>query len=295
MQSGRRSAFLIKGERRMNIKILCQNMKYAACKKIEDPEKSAEVRRHRFQWLVEKYDPDIVGMQEVDELWKSMLREDFREKYDMYYLYRGSLKGSNEAEPVMWKKEKFEKVEDGSFWLSETSDTPYPPGFGRYYPRICNWVRLKEKESGKIIRIGSTHFDFYEDNEPIKVIRSLFEKECAIAGDEPYIFMGDFNIGYLEEKYNVLMDTKAFYDLRPAAEAAAKEGKCVLGEIREGSNNGFRLADGKRFIDYIVGGANAPIEIQKFGYCYDQPAVPEKGINAGFVSDHFGVFAQVEV
>lgn len=279
----------------MNIKIMCQNMKYAACKKSEDPERQSGVRRYRFIKLMEKYQPDIIGMQEVDELWKSMLREDFREEYDMYYLYRGSLKGSNEASPLMWKKERFEKVECGSFWLSETPDTPYPPGFGRYYPRICNWVRLKEKESGKIIRIGSTHFDFYEDLEPIKTIRALFENQCAIAGDEPYIFMGDFNIGYLEEKYNELMNTKAFYDLRPAAEAAAKEGKCTLGDIREGSNNGFRLADGKRFIDFIVGGANAPIEIKEFGYCYDQPGDPEHGVNEGFVSDHFAVLTTIEV
>ncbi|MBR2013790.1 MAG: endonuclease/exonuclease/phosphatase family protein [Clostridia bacterium] len=279
----------------MNIKILCQNMKYAACKKSEDPERQSSVRRHRFVKLMEKYDPDIVGMQEVDELWKSMLREDFREEYDMYYLYRGSLKGSNEAEPVMWKKDKFEKVEEGSFWLSETPDTPYPPGFGQYYPRICNWVRLKEKESGKIIRIGSTHFGFYDDIEQIKVIRKLFERECEIAGEEPYIFMGDFNIGYLEEKYNTLADTEAYYDLRPAAEAAAKEGKCELGDIRAGTNNGFVHPDGKRVIDYIMGGSHTPIEIQKFGYCYERPAVPEKGINEGFVSDHFAIFAQVEV
>ena len=191
----------------MNLKILCQNMKYAACKKIEDPNITADVRRHRFQWLVKKYDPDIIGMQEVDELWRSMLREDFREEYDMYYLYRGSLKGSNEAEPVMWKKDKFEKVEEGSFWLSETPDTPYPPGFDQYYPRICNWVRLKEIESGRIIRIGSTHFGFYEDNEPIKIIRGLFERKCEIAGEEPYLFMGDFNIFYsynYQNPYNVL-------------------------------------------------------------------------------------------
>lgn len=278
----------------MNLKILCQNLRYAGNKKEIGTDNEASIRRHRFQWLVKKYDPDIIGMQEVNELWRELLREDFREEYDMYYLYRGAVRGSNEAEPIMWKKDKFEKVEEGSFWLSETPNTPYPPGFDQYYPRICNWVRLKEKESGKIIRIGSTHFGFYDNNEPIKIIRGLFEKECEKAGEEPYIFMGDFNIGYQEEKYQVLTDTEVFYDLRPAAEAAAKEGKCELGDIRVGTNNGFYHLDGKRVIDYIMGGNNAPIEIQKFGYCYERPGVPEKGIGEGFVSDHFAIFAEVE-
>ena len=280
----------------MNLKILCQNLRYAGNKKEIGTDNEASIRRHRLQWLVKKYDPDIVGMQEVNDRWIEMLQEDFGAEYELYYQYRGALKGSNESEPVMWKKDKFEKVEEGSFWLSETPGQANPPGFDQYYPRICNWVRLREKESGRIIRVGSTHFGFYKENlEPIKVIRALFEKECEIAGEEPYLFMGDFNIAYLGEKYNALVDTKVFYDLRPAAEKAAKEGKCTLGDIRVGTNNGFVHPDGKRVIDYIMGGANAPIEIQKFGYCYERPAVPEKGINEGFVSDHFTVFAQVEV
>ena len=279
----------------MNLKILCQNLRYAGGKKEIGTDNEASIRRHRFQWLVKKYDPDIIGMQEINDRWIEMLQEDLGDTYDLYYQYRGALNGSNESEPMMWKRDKFEKVEEGSFWLSETPDQANPPGFNQYYPRICNWVRLKDKESGKIIRLGSTHFGFYDNNEPIKVIRALFEKECEKAGDEPYIFMGDFNIGYQEEKYNVLMDTKAFYDLRPAAEAAAKEGKCCLGDIRIGTNNGFNHLDGKRVIDYIIGGSNTPIEIRAFGYCYERPAVPEKGIGEGFVSDHFALYAEVEV
>ena len=279
----------------MNLKILCQNLRQAGGKKERGTDNEASVRRHRFQWLVEKYDPDIVSMQEVNDLWKEMLRDDFREEYDMYYLYRGSLKGSNEAEPVMWKKDKYEKLEEGSFWLSETPDTPYPPGFGQYYPRICNWVRLKEIESGKTFRICSTHFGFYPEGDALEVIRSLFEKQVEIAGEDPCFIMGDYNLGYKDEQYVLLTETDAFYDLRPAAEAAAKEGKCELGDIRIGTNNGFHHLDGKRVIDYIFAGTNAPVEIQKFGYCYERPGVPEKGVPEGFVSDHFAIFTQVEV
>ncbi len=282
----------------MNLKILCQNLRYAGNKKEIGTDNEASIRRHRLQWLVKKYDPDIVGMQEVNDRWIEMLQEDFGAEYELYYQYRGALKGSNESEPVMWKKDKFEKVEEGSFWLSETPGQANPPGFDQYYPRICNWVRLREKESGRIIRVGSTHFGFYKENlEPIKVIRALFEKECEIAGEEPYLFMGDFNIRYESEKYQALMDTEKFYDLRPAAEKAVEEGTCEAGDIRIGTTNGFNLdnINGKNSIDYIMGGSHTPIEIQKFTYCYERPGVPEKGIKEGFVSDHFGVFAQVEV
>ena len=45
----------------------------------------------------------------------------------------------------------------------------------------------------------------------------------------------------------------------------------------------------------IFAGNNAPVGIQKFGYCYERPGVPEKGVPEGFVSDHFAIFTQVEV
>ena len=87
------------------------------------------------------------------------------------------------------------------------------------------------------------------------------------------------------------------YYLRPAAEAAAKEGKCEIGDIRNGTYNGFNPEniDGKYTIDYIIVGSHTPVEAKYFTYCYERPAIPEKEIGEGFVSDHFAVFAEVEV
>lgn len=279
----------------MNLKILCQNLRYAGDKNEMGTDNDAAIRRHRFHWLVKKYDADIVCMQEVNDVWLEMLQQDFGAEYEMYYQYRGALRGSDEAQPVMWKKDKYEKLEEGSFWLSETPDQANPPGFDQYYPRICNWVRLKEKASGKISRIFSTHFGFYETNYPIEVIRSLFEEQVKKAGEESCFFMGDFNIGYQNEQYQVLMDTDVYYDLRPAAEAIAKKKKDVLGELRQGSFNGFQFPDGNFVIDFIIVGSNAAISVEKFGYCYERPAVLEKGIGEGWVSDHFAVYTEVEI
>ena len=286
------------------IKLMSQNLKYDD-EDDQGTDNDARIRQYRLKALVEKYDPDVIGTQEFDAFWESAMPTLFGEDYEMYFEYRDHRnppKGSNEASAILWKKDKFELLEQGYFWLSENPNSTVP-GFGQYYPRICNWVRLKDKQSGKIVRIASTHFGIYKDDDgnpdtyPVEVIRKLFEKECEKAGDEPYIFMGDFNLPYQQIQYDTLTDTNAFYDLRPAAEAAAKKGQCELGDIRTGTNNGFNLnnLNGKNLIDYIFAGNNAPVGIQKFGYCYDRIAVPKRGISKGFVSDHFAVYAEVKI
>ena len=289
------------------IKLMSLNLKYDD-EDDQGTDNDARIRQYRLKALVEKYDPDVIGTQEFDAFWESAMPTLFGEDYEIYFEYRDHRnppKGSNEASAILWKKDKFELLEQGYFWLSENPNSTVP-GFGQYYPRICNWVRLKDKQSGKIVRIASTHFGIYKDDDgnpdtyPVEVIRKLFEKECEKAGDEPYLFMGDFNIGYQDsppdERYNVLTTTNKFYDLRPAAEAAARKGQCELGDIRTGTNGAYnKNNNGTRVIDYIFAGNNAPIEIQKFGYCYDRIAVPERGISKGPFSDHYAVYAEVKI
>ena len=280
------------------IKLMSQNLKKYEADAVTDF--SAEVRQYRFKALVEKYDPDVIATQEFDSFWQGALPTLLGEDYTMYFKYRESPKGSDEACAILWKKDKFELLDKGYFWLSDNPNSSTPV-FGQYYPRICNWVRLMDKESGVTIRVASTHLGFYKDEnenpdpKPIEIFRKLFEQECEKAGDEPYILMGDFNFSYQSEQYNVLMNTNALYDLRPAAEAAAKKGQCELGDIRNGTSGALNSSYGSNFIDYIFAGKNAPINIQKFGYCYDRFAVPERGIGEGPVSDHFAVYSEVRV
>lgn len=56
---------------------------------------------------------------------------------------------SGEHAAVFYKKERFEMMDSGNFWLSET---PEKPSFGwdAQCRRICSWGKFREKNSGEI-------------------------------------------------------------------------------------------------------------------------------------------------
>ena len=262
----------------MNLKILCQNLRQAGGKKERGTDNEASVRRYRFQWLGNKYDLDIVCMQEVNDLWKEMLRDDFREEYDMYYLYRGSLKGSNEAEPVMWKKEKYEKLEEGSFWLSETPDVPGSTSWQTACPRICTWGIFKHKASGKVFAFVNTHLDHRSLKAKENGIKLILDNLSRFK-NMPIILTGDFNS---RPQSNVYQATaKRLSDARHIAE------KVIPGP--NGTFHGYKFDPAawrvKFPIDYIFVD-KATVKVKTFQVINDYK-------NGKSSSDHFPVKATV--
>ena len=59
-------------------------------------------------------------------------RDDGKEKGEMMALY--------------YKRDRFEKLDSGHFWLSETPDVPGSKSWGAWSTRMCTWVKLQPLE-----------------------------------------------------------------------------------------------------------------------------------------------------
>ena len=55
--------------------------------------------------------------------------------------------GTGESVAVYYLKERFEHLQSGHFWLSDTPDVPGSATFGNKIPRMVTWVRLREREA----------------------------------------------------------------------------------------------------------------------------------------------------
>ena len=274
------------------IKIMSQNLRIDS-----DLEKGTDndirVRRYRFKWLVDKYDPDVVGMQEVDDTWMAALPEDFGSTYTIYYFGRNE-GGKGEGTPVMWKTAKYKKLKTGAFWLSESPNV-CSLSYDTNSPRIVNWVQLEDKETKARFTIYSTHYGFYGSKEIYSKIR---QQMIQAFNDRPgYSFwMGDFNIGYKNNAYTRMVDNEKIIDLWDLSEAMQADGHCTVGEFKNGSYNAFNTPEGKGvYGDFIWARVQNNMTIDRFQYCYEMPAVEDRGIGAGYVSDHFAVFAEVRI
>ncbi|MCR4921987.1 MAG: endonuclease/exonuclease/phosphatase family protein [Bacteroidaceae bacterium] len=161
----------------------------------EDIPKGAswETRRDRCCQYLKDSNIDVVGFQEVTT---SML-PDLVERLPEYgYVAQGRLnrEDRDEMTPVFYRKDKYDLLDSGHFWLSETPDVPASKGWDTSVPRIASWVKLKDKATGKVFVALSTHFDHKGHQARIESGKLLQKMMVKIAGKHPAMLAGDFNM-----------------------------------------------------------------------------------------------------
>jgi endonuclease/exonuclease/phosphatase family metal-dependent hydrolase len=168
-------------------------------------------RKEMVFWLIEKYDPDILGIQEALEsqmkeldtalsgyLWAGVGRDD------------GMCKG--EYVPVFYKKDRFELSEEGRFWLSEKPHEAGSMGWDAVCTRMVTWIRIEDLNSGTEYFVFNTHFDHIGVDARVRSAKLLSDSVISIAGNNPVIILGDFNAPPNSDPLNIL--TELFIDAR---------------------------------------------------------------------------------
>lgn len=133
--------------------------------------------------------PDIVGFQEVTWLHYGFL-QNVLEGYDSVIEYRDEAIMS-EGCPIFYRSDRFELVDKGSFWLSETPEV-MSKDWGAACYRVCSYVILKEKSNGDEIVVFNTHLDHVSDEARVKGIAVVLDKIKEFGG-KPSVLMGDLN------------------------------------------------------------------------------------------------------
>ncbi len=104
-----------------------------------------------------------------------------------------------EFSAIFYNLDRFKKKEGGTFWLS---DTPEECSFGwdAVCRRVCSWVELVDRESGKSLHVFNTHFDHVgveaRKNSAALILKRIAEITGAgsSAGKGPVVLCGDFNL-----------------------------------------------------------------------------------------------------
>ena len=103
-----------------------------------------DLRKADLVDLVKKMDLDVFGLQEVTPEQAAYLRENLPE-FAFVGEHRNADRISGEASPVCYRRSRFEELKKGTFWLSETPDTPGLKGWGAACPRVCSYLILRER------------------------------------------------------------------------------------------------------------------------------------------------------
>ena len=158
-----------------------------------------EARKADFLNLLRRLDLDAFGLQEVCPGQAEYITNNLPQ-YVLVGEHRNADRVSGEASPVLYRKDRFDALKCGTFWLSETPDVPGLKGWGAACPRVCSWMWLKDRKTGKKFCFANTHTDHVSalarKEGMLLIIRRMHE--FAPPGT-PVIFTGDHNCRENEE------------------------------------------------------------------------------------------------
>ena len=254
------------------LKVMSYNIKYA---NENDGENSWSKRKDYLAAQIQFYEPHIFGVQEA---LYSQLEFLNAELSGYNYFGKGRDDGDQKGEfsAIFFKAEKFELLEQGTFWLSSTPEKP-GKGWDADYPRVCTYGKFREMESGKEFWVFNTHFDHVGVKaraESAKLIHTRIKE--LNKEEQPVILMGDLNLEPETEEIRFLS-------------AEYKDSKAVANHVfgPEGTFNGYDFRSPvTRRIDYIF---------TTNGFKVNKYAVLSDSKDLRYPSDHLPVFVTLEL
>ena len=231
------------------------------------------LRKDKVAGLLRFHQADIFNLQEVLPEQLDDLAASFP-GFEHVGVGRDDGKRLGEHMLIFFRKARFEKINDGMFWLSET---PEKPGLG--WDAVCNrtvtWIKLKDKMTNRVFFVFDTHFDHRGNVAREESARLILKRIKEINTENlPLILTGDFNLTKATSPVQLILT-----ELKDARDLSQES---PYGP--EGTSGGFDVKLMQKTIDYIF--VNEKVGIERFGVLTDS-------FGLYYPSDHLPVLAEV--
>ncbi len=240
---------------------------------------SWEFRRDQVADIIGNYRPDFLGLQEaLHHQCKDVARS--TKGYRWIGVGRDDGDKAGEFTPIYYQHKLWKIITSDHFWLSKTPEK-VSKGWDAAFERIVSWASFKHKGNGKTIFVFNTHFDHRGVEARSRSIELLKSKIDEIAGDHPFLVMGDFNFGASSEPYISIAanDTVKIYDARHLSSTPP------LGSL--GTFSGFTVGKNLpiRRIDHLFASKH---------FTARDYEVVNSSKDGFYASDHFAVFSKFD-
>ena len=186
-------------EARLPLRVMTFNIRY---NNPNDGDNAWPYRKDLAGEMFRRHQPDVAGLQEAlaeqvedlaaclpDFAWVGVGRED----------------GASEGEfaAVFYRTERLTLLESGTFWLSETPETP-GLGWDAHCVRTVTWVRFQDNVTGAPFVFLNTHFDHASKRARHESALLLLERAQKLSGGLPVVVTGDLNCVPISKTYRLL-------------------------------------------------------------------------------------------
>ena len=224
----------IAGDGPRPIKLISYNLRNSGAR---DGDNAWMKRRHATPQMIRQEAPDVFGVQEglIDQL---QYIDTECPQYARVGVGRDDGAEGGEIMAIYYLRDRFDLLDSGTLWLSETPDRP-SRGWDGACNRTMTWAELRDRTSGKTFFYFNTHLDHKGKTARAEGVKLVVAQIAAIAGKTPAILGGDFNTP---------TDSPIFRPLTKAMKSARDKAPET---DREGTFNGFGSAPDTIVIDHL--------------------------------------------
>lgn len=232
-----------------------------------------EARFPALSELIRYHEFDLFGTQEgyrnqLDDIKNSL------PGFEYIGVGREDGKEGGEHSAIFYDTNKFDVIEHGDFWLSETPEIPGKKGWDAACPRVCTWGKFRHKDSGREFLFFNLHMDHIGTIARLESAKLIRQKMQDIDSSLPVFLTGDFNIDQYHEAYGTITGDSIFRDSYVISD---------LTYALNGTFNDFSAEDySDSRLDHIF--VTPGIHIEKYGVLTDTYRSDE-GLDSAFTSD----------
>jgi endonuclease/exonuclease/phosphatase family metal-dependent hydrolase len=229
--------------------------------------------------MIKDQKPTIIGFQEAKfTLQWSYMKEQLKDDYVGFGVSRttGKESGSGECMGIMYDKNVVEKLDGGTFWLSETPNEP-SKGWDSAYTRSSTWGLLKHKPTGKTFFYINTHLDNEGNTARIEGMKLIAKRFEPYKDKCPIFLTGDMNVDLSDKAMQAIRDF--MWNTRLYAPIELTDFK--------GTYNGFSTKTSNKIIDHIYCSKGMKV--------VEYHTITEKYGSAKFVSDHYPIYSIIKM
>ncbi|HMB90063.1 MAG TPA: endonuclease/exonuclease/phosphatase family protein [Rhodothermales bacterium] len=233
-------------------------------------------RKDKVASMIRLHGADLIGLQEV---LKDMLDEldALLPEYNWLGVGRADGQETGEYSAILYRKSRFEVLDQGTFWLSETPEVPGSKSWDAAIERIATWAQFRDRITGEVFYHFNTHYDHIGEQAREESSLLLKRRIAEIAKEAPAVLTGDFNVEHSAAAYQALVT-----------------GAGALQDVHDVSTfphhgptstwNGFDAIEPGRWIDFIF--VRGPVVV-------GQHAVLSDTWDGLFPSDHLPVLTEI--
>jgi len=185
-----------------DVRVMSFNIRYGTAK---DGDNHWDNRKEFLAETIKAFNPDLLGTQETLGFQRDYLAENLA-GYGVLGVGRDDGREAGEMTALYFKKDRFEKLDGGHFWLSETPDVPGSKSWDTSLTRMVSWVKLRDlrQPKAKPLMFFNTHFDHRGEQARVESARLIRRKVMEAGKTCRVIVTGDFNAGEGSGPYQAL-------------------------------------------------------------------------------------------